>query len=89
MVKYNDIEWDLTDKQEVDLINAAIEVSNTPIHALDTVYDAGRKLIDFIEREAEDDIYYEVRTEKMEMIEKGLRTLADRVAMLRYKEGWN
>jgi len=85
-VEYNDQEWDLTDKQEVDLINAAIAVSETPIHALDAIYDAGRKLLGQLEAEAEDEIYYEVHTEKMEYIANNFKGLADSVESLKYKE---
>lgn len=87
MIEYNNLGWDLTDKQEVDMINAAIEVALTPVHALDSVYDAGMKLLQSIEDEATNsEIYYPVQTVKMEAIERHFRELADRVASLRYKE---
>ena len=86
MIEYNNLDWDLTDKQEVDMINAAIEVALTPIHALDSVYDAGMKLLQSIEDEGDLGVYYHVQTVKMENIEKHFRELADRVATLRYKE---
>jgi len=85
-IDYNDQEWDITDKQEVDLVNAAIEVSLTPIHAFDAIYDAGRKLMRELEQEAEDGNYYEVHTEKMEYIVKNFKSLADSIESLRYIE---
>ena len=85
-IEYNDQEWDLTDKQEVDLINAAVEVSLTPIHAFDAVYDAGRKLIQELEHEALEGNYYEIHTEKMEYIVANLKSLADSLESLGYLE---
>ena len=86
MVHYNNLDWDVTDKQEVDLILAAIEVSATPIHALDAIYDAGRKLLKALENEAADGNRYEVQTEKMEMIAKNFKDLSERVETLEYIE---
>ena len=86
MVHYNNLNWDITDKEEVDLIKAAIEASATPIHALDAIYDAGRKLLRALEAEANEGKHYEIHTEKMEYIEKNFRELADRVATLHYRE---
>jgi len=82
-VGYNEVDWDKTDKEEVDLINAAIAASETPIHALDAIYDAGRKLLIALERGPE---RYEIQTGKMEFIEQNFLDLADRVASLEYKE---
>ena len=86
MVQYNNLDWDLTDKEEIDLIRAAIEVSASPIHALDAIYDAGRKLLKDLESEACNGIRYEVQTEKMEMISKNFKDLSERIEALEYIE---
>ena len=75
-VAYTPTKWDITDKQEVDLINLAIEVSDTPIHALDSIYDAGAKLLRAIEHS---DTIYSIQEIKLQSIVKGFRDLANRV----------
>ena len=82
-LKYNHMEWDKTDKEEVDLINAALAVSVTPVHALDAILDAGHKLILAIEDA--DDIF-EVQAIKMRSIIVGFEKLANRVEDLNYIE---
>jgi len=86
MVQYNNLDWDLTDKEEVDLVRAAVAVSASPIHAFDAIYDAGRKLLKDLENDACNGIRYEVQTEKMEMITANFRSLAESIEALEYIE---
>ena len=83
---YNNMEWDKTDKAEVDLINRSIDISLSPIHALDAPYDAARKLIIEIEREAKDGIRYRCQIDKMKMIVDNFKDLADRIEKLEFIE---
>ena len=82
MVKYNHKNWDLTDKEEVDLANKAVEVSRSPIMALDATYDAADKLLRVIEAHGSSGVHYFCTDEKLKAIIERFRELADRIEKL-------
>ena len=83
---YNNRDWDKTDKAEVDLINKSLEVSQSPIMALDAPFDAARKLIIQLEEDARQGVLYECQAVKLRAIRDGFNKLADRVEKLPYVE---
>ena len=78
--------WDQTDKEEVDLVNKGIEVSLTPIHALDVTYDATRKLLNYIERQAAQGTRYDCQIGKMQLILENYRDLVDKIEKIDFRE---
>ena len=83
-VSYNNLDWDKTDKEEVDMLNKSLEVSESPIMALDSVYDAGRKLLNVIEA---DDQIHVCEEGKLLLIIDNFLKLVDRLLMLPHNEG--
>ena len=81
---YNNQAWDKTDREEVDLINKAILLSQSPIYALDSTYDASAKLLYLLEKEAEEGTRHKASKAKMILIAERFRDLATRVENLEF-----